>query len=86
MPVIVREGSWRIKIFTDDHEPPHIHVYHGRARVRIRLPGPGSPTRPMHVPRMATREVLEAIRLVERHANQLVSAWKAIHGIPKPDR
>jgi hypothetical protein len=86
MPVIVREGSWRIKIFTADHAPPHVHVYHGRAWVRIRLPAPGSPAYPLHAARMASRDILEAIRLVERYRGQLVSAWREIHGISKPYR
>ncbi len=85
MPVIVREGSWRIKIFTNDHEPPHVHVYRRGAWARIFLPSAGAPARVLSRRAMTDREAVTALLLVEEHAPELMSAWRTIHGLPKTD-
>ncbi|WP_331878015.1 DUF4160 domain-containing protein [Longimicrobium sp.] len=85
MPVIIREGSWRIWIWTRDHGLPHVHVYHGGGAVKILLPTRRLPAMVTARQRMPDREVAAALRLVERHKDELISAWRAIHGLPKPD-
>lgn len=39
MITVYRAGGLRIVIFTDDHEPAHVHVF-GDGRVKINLIGP----------------------------------------------
>ena len=77
MPVIVREGSWRIWIHSDDHGFPHVHVVYQGARVKIRL---DSGHRVMGISRMSPRDMLKAVRLVEAHRETLMIAWRSIHG------
>ncbi|WP_414676734.1 DUF4160 domain-containing protein [Longimicrobium sp.] len=77
MPVIVREGSWRIWIYSDDHGFPHVHVVHPGGRVKIRLT-PGHDV--LGVSRMSPRDLLKAVRLVETHREILMAAWRNIHG------
>ncbi|MBW3655164.1 MAG: DUF4160 domain-containing protein [Gemmatimonadetes bacterium] len=83
MPVVIREGSWRIWIFPRDHGPPHVHVFRRGSVVKIRLRTPGSPAQPAGHTRMSRREMAEAIRLVEKHNDVLTPAWSMIHGLPQ---
>lgn len=82
MPVIVREGSWRIKIFTADHEPPHVHVVHQGGMATVRLDADYDV---LEVHRMTRRDMLTAVRLVEAHREIPMEAWRRIHGNSQPD-
>jgi hypothetical protein len=71
MPVVIREGSWRIWIHSHDHGFPHVHVVHQGERVKIRLDsGHGV----LGVSRMPPRDMLKAVRLVETHREILMIA------------
>ncbi len=85
MPVIIREGSWRIWIFTNDHGFPHVHVYRRGAKAKILLPSGESPVRILSRRGMTDRDAGAALVLVEAHAAELISAWKTIHGLPEID-
>ena len=83
MPTIVREGGFRVQVHSAprEHPPPHVHVERrGQGEVLIELG--------IHEPRLTIREVrgmrdrdvLTAVRIVERHYDRLMKAWRAIHG------
>jgi hypothetical protein len=85
MPVIVREGSWRIWIHTDDHGRPHVHVHRRGARAKILLPTAGAPAAVLSRRAMTDHDAVAAVALVEVYAEELVSAWRRIHGFSETD-
>jgi hypothetical protein len=64
-------------VFTDDHPPPHVHVYgDGSAKVTIAA----SPVRVMHNDRLSKADVKRALDIVGRNRDLLLEAWNRYHG------
>ncbi len=81
MPVIVREGGWRILIYLNDHAPPHVHVCRaGGVRIKVLLPVAGQQTRVAKTTNADPRQAFMASRLVSAHADVLIAAWERFHG------
>ncbi|MGI8882915.1 MAG: DUF4160 domain-containing protein [Pyrinomonadaceae bacterium] len=80
MPTVLRINGFEFKVYTDDHEPMHVHVrYQGREAV-IYL---GSENE-----RVALREnrglnrptVNRALRIAAEHQMFLIESWREIYG------
>jgi hypothetical protein len=71
VPVVARQGAFRLVVHARDHPPPHVHVKHGSNEVRVNLltlevmdPGP--------VPCGCVEAVLS-------HLDRLLRAWERYH-------
>jgi hypothetical protein len=81
MGVVLREDGWRVVIYVDDHEPPHVHVKcRGGGEVKTTIPGPGEYVGVLRVRNLPTHEAARAVRLVEQHRELLLHHWEKIHG------
>ena len=80
MPVIVREGPWKMTVYTDEHGMPHVHALHpdGWAKVLIGE-APGMPI-PVRVAGLGDHQVWRAVAVVLAHRDELLEAWRSIHG------
>lgn len=79
MVTIYRAHGLRIVIFTDDHEPAHVHVF-GDGHAKINLIGPDGGPELIWAEGMKRNEVRRAMEVViERHADFL-ARWREIHG------
>lgn len=68
MPTVLREGSLRVMIYTDDHLPPHVHVFvDGEAEV-------------VRIVRADRRESRRALDIVREKRDYLLGRWRGIHG------
>ena len=77
MITILREAGFRIVIFTDDHEPAHVHAYgDGDAKVQIA----GERAELVWVVGMKASDIRKMMTIVERHRDRLLAAWRDIHG------
>lgn len=77
MITILREAGFRIVIFTDDHEPAHVHVYgDGDAKVQIA----GERAELVWVVGMKAPDIRKMMTIVERNRDRLLAAWRDIHG------
>lgn len=76
MPTVVREQGFKIRIYTFDHPPPHVHVVKAGATVRIDL---ASNDVTEIVGDISDRDVKRAQELVARHGQLLQDAWAKIH-------
>ncbi len=76
MVTIYRAHGLRIVIFTDDHEPAHVHVF-GDGHARINLIG-----RPELVwaEGMKRNEVRRAMDVVIEQQGVFLARWREIHG------
>ncbi|MDH6265215.1 hypothetical protein M2360_000596 [Rhizobium sp. SG_E_25_P2] len=65
----------RFVIYTDDHEPAHVHVYgDGEARIDILT------LRVLTNRGMTKRDLSRALALVADHQADLIAQWRRIHG------
>ena len=80
MPTVHRAGNLRFVIFLDDHGPPHVHVFSGRAEAKILLGSDGEEPE-LEWARGFDRAGLRRV-LVEAMASRakLRAAWRRVHG------
>ena len=75
MPTIIRENGFEIRIYTDDHEPPHVHIYKSGKRAKMTL-------QPVVViaTEMNMKQTKQVELLVYKHLDKLLEAWKFYNG------
>ena len=76
MPTIIRQDGFRIVIYTNDHLPPHVHIFKNDAEVKIELVEP----RVFSVEgKIGNKELAKAFNLVIKHQVELLEKWREIH-------
>ena len=73
---MLRHEGYEVRLNSDDHEPPHVHVWKAGGQVKIWL----DPLALGERQGMSVREASRARELVWRHRSQLVARWEEIHG------
>lgn len=66
-------------IFTDDHEPAHVHVY-ADGEAKIQFVGQSGRPELMWVQDMKAGDVRKAMAIVNLNRLVLLSRWRQIHG------
>ena len=79
MVTVHREGGFRIVIYTDDHEPAHVHV-HGDGAAKIILVGADGAADLVSADGMKRGDVRKAMRIVTEQRDFLMECWREIHG------
>lgn len=79
MVTIYRAHGLRIIIFTDDHEPAHVHVF-GDGQAKINLIGPGGFPTLVWAEGMKANNLRRAVQLVRDQREQFLAKWREIHG------
>jgi hypothetical protein len=79
MVTIYRASGLSVVIFTDDHEPAHVHVF-GDGQVKINLIGPDGVPELIWADGMKRSDVRRAVQIVNERQQQFLGRWRAIHG------
>lgn len=79
MVTIYRAHGLRIVIFTDDHEPAHVHVF-GDGHAKINLMGPDGGPELDWAEGMKRNEVRRAMHVVTEEQATFLERWREIHG------
>jgi hypothetical protein len=84
MGVIHREAGFRFMIFTDDHEPAHVHIF-GDGEMKINLIGVDG--LPVFVASVGFKrsDRRKALRIVGEHQLEFLKCWEALHGKAEQD-
>ena len=79
MPTVLRQRGFEIKIRTDDHDPPHVHIKYGGEEVVINL-GIGI-NGPMirEIRGMSRPNIRRAMDIVNANNDLLLGEWRRIH-------
>ncbi len=79
MPTILRKDGFRIVIYFDDHLPAHVHAISADTEAKINLKG--SKNLPEIIQYRGKRnQAIKALEIVTAHQNELLDAWRQIHG------
>ncbi len=70
------EAGFRVTIWPEDHDPPHVHLTGHGGYVRIRIEGPTIYGAAQDLTRSDVRKGLE---VVEMHGGWLAQKWKELH-------
>lgn len=79
MVTIYRAHGLRVIIFTDDHEPAHVHVF-GDGQVKINLIGPDGVPSLVWTQGMKGNDVRRAVQIVQDQQEAFLAKWREIHG------
>ncbi|CFX24473.1 conserved protein of unknown function [Candidatus Filomicrobium marinum] len=79
MVTIHRAHGLRVIIFTDDHEPAHVHVF-GDGHAKINLIGPDGAPALVSTEGMKRSDVRRAMQIVRDQQEQFLARWRQIHG------
>jgi hypothetical protein len=73
---VLRVDGFAVRIYTLDHEPPHVHVVLAGTVVVIHI----DDGYVREVEGMKPRDVARAVHLVDAHREHLLTQWRRIHG------
>ncbi len=79
MPTVLREANLRVVIYTDDHPPPHVHVF-GDGETKIALVGQDGAAEVVRIVGADRRESRRALDIVREKRDYLLERWRDIHG------
>jgi hypothetical protein len=79
MVTICRAHGLRLIIFTDNHEPAHVHVF-GDGQAKINLIGPDGFPALVWAEGMKANDLRRAVRLVRDQREEFPARWREIHG------
>jgi hypothetical protein len=79
MVTIFRAHGLRIVIFSDDHEPAHVHVF-GDGHAKINLLGASGQPELVWAEGMKRNEVRRAMAVVTEQQAVFLARWRKIHG------
>jgi hypothetical protein len=79
MVTVLRAHGLRVVIYTNDHDPAHVHVFGGgEAKINL-LSADGLPALIWAVG-MSRGEVRRALRIIADEQTTLLARWEEIHG------
>lgn len=77
MPTILKKDGFNLVLYSDDHEPIHVHVKKAGSEVKV----DALTLEVMKVKGdISSKDVRRAVALVDENRNAIVSRWRKIHG------
>ncbi len=80
MPTIDFQDGCKIVINTDDHAPPHVHVFRNSTWAKIGIGDENAPAYILDPKRMSDRDLRVALRVVDANWSTYLNAWSRYHG------
>ncbi len=80
MPAVLRQEGFAIEIYTDDHEPAHVHIWKAGVEVVINLGEATAAPAIRGINGMKKNEVRKAYSIVEKNLAYLRESWRQYHG------
>lgn len=79
MPTILRKDGFSVRLYPNDHDPPHVHVFKagGQAKITLGLE-PSIPTI-AQVLGMDNKTAKQALKLVQDHQAELLTKWQEFY-------
>ena len=77
MPTVIRQSGFSIMIYTDDHEPMHVHAWYQENYAIIEFENDVFLKENRGLNRS---QVKRAIEIVNEHRDLLIESWRGIYG------
>lgn len=79
MPTVLRQRGFEVKIRTDDHDPPHVHIGHGGEEIVINLGIGTNAPEIREIRGMSRPKIARAMKIVIANNDTLLREWQRIH-------
>jgi hypothetical protein len=81
MPTVLRQNGFKVFIYTNDHEPAHVHVMKDRGEAKIQIVDlEEGPSFVSVSPGMKDKDAYRAFEIVVENQEKLLDEWKKYHG------
>jgi hypothetical protein len=80
MPTLLRQDGFDIRMYFDDHDPPHIHAFRAGGQAKVALGSSEVAPSLMLVQGMSAKDAKKAIAIVTEYQMQLLEKWEEYHG------
>ncbi|NJN59021.1 MAG: DUF4160 domain-containing protein [Leptolyngbyaceae cyanobacterium SL_5_9] len=80
MPTLLRRDGFEIRMYFNDHDPPHVHVFRAGGQAKIGLGRLGVSPNLLLVQGMSNKDAREAIIIVIEHQIELLAKWEEWNG------
>jgi hypothetical protein len=80
MPTVLRKNGFRFQIYTDDHEPPHTHVFKAGKQVVINLGDERHRVFVRENKNMEPKNVVKTLEIAADYQGYLLEKWSEYHG------
>ena len=79
MITVLRASGLEFAIYTDDHPPPHVHVY-GDGKAKFFLAGRKGTPELWRSSGFKSGDLRKALMIITEHRDELLDIWTEIHG------
>ena len=80
MPTVFVAAGFAVRIYPNDHGPPHVHVWRAGGWIALTLPSDRAGVSVLRTRGMKHADMVGAVRIVEENASILWGAWRRFHG------
>jgi len=80
MPTLLRQDGFDIRMYFDDHDPPHVHVFKAGEQAKIELDRLDVLPSLILVQGMSVKDAKAAISIVTEYQTYLLEKWQEYHG------
>jgi hypothetical protein len=80
MPTLLRKDGFDIRMYFDDHDPPHVHAFKAGGQAKVALGSLEVAPSLMLVQRMSVKDTKQAVAIVAGDQMQLLEKWEEYHG------
>lgn len=80
MPTVLRQDGFNIIIWTDDHAPPHIHIFRAGEELVVNLGDTQTGIEIRENKGMKRNNIRRAVDIIEANRFFLLQEWERIHG------
>ncbi len=80
MPTILKKNGFSVRIYPNDHEPAHVHVFKADGEARIKIKNEDGEPEWISVCKMSDKDACKALEIVKEHQSELLEQWWKYHG------
>jgi hypothetical protein len=81
MPTLLKQDGFEIRMYFNDHAPPHVHVFKAGGQAKVGLGNLlGTSPSLLLVQGMSEKDAKKAIAIVTEHQVELLAKWEEWYG------
>jgi Domain of unknown function (DUF4160) len=80
MPTVYRQDGFEFRIYTNDHDPPHVHVFKAGGQVKIAIGDEETAPSVLLRKGMSNKDVVKAVLIVDQNQEHFLESWRKYYG------
>lgn len=80
MVTVLRRGGFEVVIYSNDHRPPHVHVFAAGGELKVELDDGSGQVKLIWAYRLSAKDIRRAVALVSAERDMVLRRWRAMHG------